>query len=121
VLAPNQPVFVIVGAGEGWKRGVVDSFARRTLVAGLDSGAIATVERFGELEGKPFLPIPSSPVNRREPGMRPPVSRRLSDSFTSSLPIRVENIEPSGFGLRFLVFGLGLRFQILVLVRVEYE
>src|SRR4029079_2959972 len=55
---------------------------------------------FASSRAKRFLPIPSSPVNRRKQGMRPPVIRRLSDSFTSSLPMRVENIEGWGFGLR---------------------
>src|SRR5262245_23754968 len=39
-----------------------------------------------------FFPIPSSPVNRRDPGMRPPASKRRSASFTSSFPMSVENI-----------------------------
>src|SRR6266404_674873 len=41
---------------------------------------------------KSFLPMPSSPVKSIEPGTLPPDSKRRSDSFTSSLPIRVENI-----------------------------
>ena len=41
---------------------------------------------------KSFLPIPSSPVNSSEPGRRPPAIKRRSDSFTSSLPMSLENM-----------------------------
>src|SRR5438128_7312656 len=47
---------------------------------------------FANSSAKSFLPIPSSPVKSREPGTRPLVSKRRRLSFTSSLPIRVENI-----------------------------
>src|ERR1700730_10408046 len=42
-----------------------------------------------------FLPIPCSPVKSSEPGTRPSASKRRRDSFTSSLPISVENISQS--------------------------
>src|SRR3977135_3173438 len=41
---------------------------------------------------KSFLPMPSSPVKSIEPGTRLPESKRRSDSFTSSLPMSLENI-----------------------------
>src|SRR5262245_6622808 len=47
---------------------------------------------FASSSANSFFPIPSSPVKRSDPGTRPPLSRRRSESFTSSLPIRDENI-----------------------------
>src|SRR5437763_11426223 len=42
---------------------------------------------------KSFLPMPSSPVKSSEPVVRPVASKRRSESFTSSLPMRRENIK----------------------------
>src|SRR5260370_1705528 len=47
---------------------------------------------FASSSANTFLPIPSSPVNSSEPGTRPLTSRCRSDSFTSSLPMSVENM-----------------------------
>src|SRR6266852_2751939 len=55
---------------------------------------------FASSSANSFLPIPSSPVNSSEPGTRPLTSRCRSDSFTSSLPMSVENIKAKGQGQR---------------------
>src|SRR5258708_21085977 len=48
---------------------------------------------------KSFLPMPSSPVKSIEPGTLPPESRRRRDSFTSSLPMSVENISAASISV----------------------
>src|SRR6266550_1886534 len=47
---------------------------------------------FASSSANSFLPTPSWPVNSSEPGTRLLTSRCRSDSFTSSLPMRRENM-----------------------------
>src|SRR2546423_5765965 len=49
---------------------------------------------------KSFLPMPASPVNKSEPGTRPPVSNCRKPCFTSSFPMRVENMIGKSKGQR---------------------
>src|SRR5260370_39350075 len=54
------------------------------------------LKAFANSRANSFFPIPWSPVNRSEPGTRPLSSSRRSDSLTSLLPMRRENIRAEG-------------------------
>src|SRR5438552_14495889 len=73
---------------------------RSLVVPLLEPRRLRQLKALASSSAKSFLPMPSSPVKSSEPVARPVASIRRSESFTSSLPMRRENIRAKGKGQR---------------------